>query len=189
MIPHLVFYQLGLIVLVWLFLMLSRLWPSEPAAARPMPPKPLMRQCKRSTKPQPFPGLTRKPACAACAQAIGLSGGRHLLLHPRRCLRHEAAAVTSTPPIISVLISPVAMVAGAGWAILRPTVILMAVPGASSIAAPVTGMFLRRMARHCMVHVSPLPGWCGLSGRWLKALAFALSPGSSRWTPTRCWPG
>jgi hypothetical protein len=70
MVSHLVFYQLGLIALVWLFLMLYRLWPSEPAAARPMPPKPLMRQCKRSTKPKPFPGLTRKPSCAACEQAI-----------------------------------------------------------------------------------------------------------------------
>src|SRR4029450_10821904 len=70
MIPHLVVYQLGLIALVWVFLMLYRLWPSEPAAARPMPPKPLMRQCKRSTKHTPFPGLTRKPSCAACEQAI-----------------------------------------------------------------------------------------------------------------------
>jgi hypothetical protein len=70
MIPHLVFYQLGLIALVWVFLMLSRLWPSEPAAARPIPPKPLMRQYKRSKKPKPFPGLTRQPSCAACAQAI-----------------------------------------------------------------------------------------------------------------------
>ena len=70
MIANLVVYQLGLIALVWLFLMLSMLWPSEPAAARPMPPKPLMRQCKRSKKPKPFPGLTRKPSCAACEQAI-----------------------------------------------------------------------------------------------------------------------
>jgi len=70
MVSHLVFYQLGLIALVWLFLMLYRLWPSEPAAARPMPPKPLMRQCKRSTKSKPFPGLTRQPYCAACEQAI-----------------------------------------------------------------------------------------------------------------------
>jgi hypothetical protein len=37
MVSHLVFYQLGLIVLVWVFLMLSGLWPSAPAAARPMP--------------------------------------------------------------------------------------------------------------------------------------------------------
>jgi IS1 family transposase len=70
MVSHLVFYQLGLIALVWVFLMLSGLWPSEPAAARPMTPKPLMPRGKRSTKPQPFQGLTRKPRCAACEQAI-----------------------------------------------------------------------------------------------------------------------
>jgi IS1 family transposase len=70
MVSHLVFYQLGLVALVWLFLMLSGLWPSEPAAARLMPPKPLRPRCKPSKKPQPFPGLTRKPCCAACKQAI-----------------------------------------------------------------------------------------------------------------------
>src|SRR6266487_1092399 len=69
MVSHLVFYQLGLIVLVWVFLMLSGLWPSKPAAARPMPPKPLMPRCKPSNKPKPFPGLTRQPCCTACEQA------------------------------------------------------------------------------------------------------------------------
>ena len=54
MVSHLVFYQLGLIALVWVFLMLSWLWPSEPAAARPMTPKLLMPRGKRSQKPQPF---------------------------------------------------------------------------------------------------------------------------------------
>jgi IS1 family transposase len=70
MVSHLVFSQLGLIALVWVFLMLHRLWPSEPAAARPMPPKPLIHHCKRSKKSKPFPGLTRKPSCAACEQTI-----------------------------------------------------------------------------------------------------------------------
>ena len=70
MVSHLVFYQLGLIALMWVFLMLSGLWPSEPAAARLMPPKPLRPRCKPSKKPKPFPGLTRKPCCAACKQAI-----------------------------------------------------------------------------------------------------------------------
>ena len=70
MVSHLVFYQLGLIALVWVFLMLYGLWPSEPAAARPMTPKPLMPRGKRSKKPQPFPGLTRPSCCAACEQAI-----------------------------------------------------------------------------------------------------------------------
>src|SRR5262245_40900801 len=70
MVSHLVFYQLGLIALVWLFLMLYGLWPSEPAAARSRTPKPLLPQGKHSKKPKPFPGLTRKPCCAACAQVI-----------------------------------------------------------------------------------------------------------------------
>ena len=70
MISNLVFYQLGLIALVSLFLILYGLWPSEPAAARPMTPKPLLPRCKHSQKPKPFPGLTRQPCCAACEQAI-----------------------------------------------------------------------------------------------------------------------
>src|SRR5499433_1111964 len=70
MIANLVFYQLVLIALVWVFLMLSWLWPSEPAAARPIPPTPVTPPRKRSTAPQPFPGLTRKPSCAACEQAL-----------------------------------------------------------------------------------------------------------------------
>ena len=69
MVSHLVFYHLGLIVLVWVFLMLYGLWPSEPAAERPMLPKPLIPRCKHSTKPKPFPGLTRQPCCTACEQA------------------------------------------------------------------------------------------------------------------------
>ena len=70
MIANLVVYQLVLIALVWVCLMLAWLWPSEPAAARPIPPTPVTPPRKRSTAPKPFPGLTRKPSCAACEQAI-----------------------------------------------------------------------------------------------------------------------
>ena len=70
MVSNLVVYQLALIALVWLFLILSWLWPSEPAAARPLPPTLVTPPRKRSTAPQPFPGLTRKPHCDACAQTI-----------------------------------------------------------------------------------------------------------------------
>jgi IS1 family transposase len=70
MVSNLVVYQLALIALVWLFLMLSWLWPSEPAAARPLPPTPVTPPRKRSTAPTPFPGLTRKPHCDACEQTI-----------------------------------------------------------------------------------------------------------------------
>src|SRR5881628_1548949 len=70
MIANLVFYQLVLIALVWVFLILSWLWPSEPAAARPLPPTPVTPPRKRSTAPTPFPGLTRKPHCDACEHTI-----------------------------------------------------------------------------------------------------------------------
>src|SRR5437773_4330887 len=70
MVSHLVFYQLMLIALLWLFLMLSWVWPSEPAAARPIPPTPVTPPRKRSTAPKPFPGLIRPPHCDACAQAV-----------------------------------------------------------------------------------------------------------------------
>ena len=69
MVSNLVFYQLALIALGWLFLMLSWWWPSEPAVARPRPPTLVTPPRKRSTAPKPFTGLTRKPHCDACEQA------------------------------------------------------------------------------------------------------------------------
>jgi IS1 family transposase len=69
MISDLFFYQLLLVGLLWLCLMLHGMWPSErvmPGSTRPPPPLPPR---KRSSDPQPFPGLTRTPPCAACAQA------------------------------------------------------------------------------------------------------------------------
>src|SRR3989454_741606 len=69
MISDLFFYQLLLVGLLWLCLMLHGMWPSErvmPGSTRP-PPLPPPR--KRSSDPQPFPGLTHKPPCAACEQA------------------------------------------------------------------------------------------------------------------------
>jgi len=70
MVSNLVFYQLVLIALVWLLLMLSWWWPSEPAAVRLIPPTPVTAPRKRSTAPKPFMGLIRTPHCDACAQAV-----------------------------------------------------------------------------------------------------------------------
>ena len=70
MVSTLVFYQLVLIALVWVFLLLSWWWPSELAAARPTTSKPLTPPRKRSKEPTPFPGLTRQPHCDACEQAV-----------------------------------------------------------------------------------------------------------------------
>jgi hypothetical protein len=69
MIPHQFFYQLVVLGLLWLFVMLHYAWPSRCVASPHKPAKPIMPPRKRSSDPQPFPGLTRKPPCAACEQA------------------------------------------------------------------------------------------------------------------------
>ena len=60
MVPTLLFYQLGLVALVCVFLLLCWLWPN--AAASPhqpiVPTKPS--RLKRSTEPKPFAGLTQR---------------------------------------------------------------------------------------------------------------------------------
>src|SRR6266436_1635762 len=68
MIPNLVYYQLVILVLLWLCVMLPHLWPS-PSGGAPKPPiKPITPRRQRSTYPTPFAGLTHKPHCALCAQ-------------------------------------------------------------------------------------------------------------------------
>ena len=66
MVPTLVFYQLGLVSLVCVFLMLCSLRPNDAVAPRQpiMPAKPP--RPKRSKEPKPFADLTQKPQCALC---------------------------------------------------------------------------------------------------------------------------
>src|SRR5467141_1384751 len=67
MVSHLVFYQLALIALVWLFLVLPSVWPCE-RAKRPRlaEREPLKPKRTRSKEPKPFAGLTQRPHCALC---------------------------------------------------------------------------------------------------------------------------
>ncbi len=69
MVSHLFFYQLVLLGLLWLCVMLHDAWPNECPGGDQKPSKPLPPPGKRSSAPKPFPGLTRKPPCAACEQA------------------------------------------------------------------------------------------------------------------------
>jgi len=66
MVSDLFFYQLGLIVLVWLCLMLQWVWPSDSAAVCPTTPELPSPVPKRHREPTPFAGLTTKPPCDAC---------------------------------------------------------------------------------------------------------------------------
>ena len=68
MVSDLFFYTLLLLGLLWLCVMVHYAWPNECAGGDQRPSKPLPPRM-RSSAPQPFPGLTRKPPCAACAQA------------------------------------------------------------------------------------------------------------------------
>jgi IS1 family transposase len=70
MIPHLFYYQLVVLGLLWFCVMLHAVWPSRGAGAQPRPAEaePLKPKRKRSNEPQPFAGLTHKPPCARCAQ-------------------------------------------------------------------------------------------------------------------------
>jgi IS1 family transposase len=63
MVAHLVYYQLALCVLVWLFVMVHVMW-----SKRALPPPPVPAQPKRhcSSEPKAFAGLTKKPHCALC---------------------------------------------------------------------------------------------------------------------------
>jgi IS1 family transposase len=67
MVPTLFFYQLGLVALIYVFLLLCWLWPTAAAAPRQpiAPSKPPRR--KRSHAPKPFTGLAQRPHCARCA--------------------------------------------------------------------------------------------------------------------------
>ena len=71
MVSPLFFYQLVLIALVWLYLMLHWMWPSD-AATGPTTPAPTPPVPKRHRERKPFACLTTKPHCDACAYASDL---------------------------------------------------------------------------------------------------------------------
>ena len=68
MIPHLFYYQLIVLGLLWLCVMLHYAWPSRGVAAQQRPATPITPRRQRSKEPQPFAGLPQKPHCALCDQ-------------------------------------------------------------------------------------------------------------------------
>jgi hypothetical protein len=70
MVSPLFFYQLGFLALLWLCIMLHYTWPSDRATQRQGPSQPASPPQKRSRGPKPFAGLTHKPHCDACEQAV-----------------------------------------------------------------------------------------------------------------------
>jgi transposase-like protein len=68
MLPHHVYYQLVILVLLWLCIMLPHLWPSPPGGMPTRPTDPIKTKRHRSRESKPFTGLTQKPHCAVCEQ-------------------------------------------------------------------------------------------------------------------------
>jgi hypothetical protein len=61
MVPHLFYYQLLVLGLLWLFIMLSLTWPNPSGPQAPRPATPRTTRRKHGKESQPFGGLTRKP--------------------------------------------------------------------------------------------------------------------------------
>ena len=68
MMPHLFFYQLAILGLLWLCVMLHAAWPSRCAVAPQKSAELIKSLRQRSKEPKPFAGLTHKPPCALCEQ-------------------------------------------------------------------------------------------------------------------------
>jgi hypothetical protein len=83
MVCYHVSYELGLL---WLFLMLHVLWPSARPVPGQKPRQPVAPPRQRGKEPKPFAGLTCKPHCDACDQAV-----EPPRTSPR--LRHHAQAI------------------------------------------------------------------------------------------------
>ena len=63
MVSHLLYYQLALLTLLWLFVLLHLSWPKRTATSPPGPATPIKPKRKRSLEPQAFAGLPHKPPC------------------------------------------------------------------------------------------------------------------------------
>ena len=109
MVPHHVFYQLALFVLVWLFVMLHVTWSKPGLTTRPVPAQP---KRKRSTEPKPFAGLTQRPHCALCERET-MDPTPLLRCHPIPCPQRTDAPGQWTPRCTFVP-TPIVTIA-AGW--------------------------------------------------------------------------
>jgi IS1 family transposase len=69
MIPHLFYYQLVILGLLWLWVLLHYAWPDRSATVSQRLTAPIKPPRKRSHEPKPFAGLTQRPHCAVCEHA------------------------------------------------------------------------------------------------------------------------
>jgi transposase-like protein len=71
MVSHLLYDQLALLALIWLFVMVPLSWPRRSEIPPPMPATPLKPKRQRATAPQAVAGLTHQPPGALCERETG----------------------------------------------------------------------------------------------------------------------
>ena len=71
MVSHLLYYQLALLALLWLFVMMPLSGPRRSETSPPVPATPITPKRKRSPEPKTFAGLTPKPPWALCERETG----------------------------------------------------------------------------------------------------------------------
>ena len=71
MVSPLLYYQLALLALSWLFIMLPLSWPRRSEPPPPVPATPIKPKRKRSPEPTACEGLTHQPHCALCERETG----------------------------------------------------------------------------------------------------------------------
>jgi hypothetical protein len=180
--------NLLLVVLGWLCFMLHGRWSDKRAAACPTPPTPTRPRRKRSPDPQPFAGLIHKPVCEACERAR--KARPHPPSSPPPALTFtRGRSATSIRRLNAVPRRTAPLMAGAVVAPSGPPDILAAHPGDSWRVWPAAAMSKRASASCCMARACHPRCWCGPWGLWPKGWVFALSPGCSRSTRTRCCRG
>ena len=137
MVSNLVFYQLGLIVVVWLFLILYGPWPSEPTAARPQPPKPLRAAPHTLQRAQTLSGAHSSTLlCGMCTRRRLAPGAAQRPpptrpFRPTPAPRHDAGAPPPGRHLVPFLPQPglcLSRLGGLGHPCQWPS---MAVPGGS----------------------------------------------------------
>jgi hypothetical protein len=72
MVDTLLFHDLPLLVLLWLGSLQYKRWARDRSVTGPTPRKLATPFHQHSQEPKPFPGLTHKPCCALCEQALDL---------------------------------------------------------------------------------------------------------------------
>jgi len=188
MVSHHIFYQLVLLGLLWLFMMLHVMWPSDRPVLAPRPPQPVAPPRKRSKEPKPFAGLLHKPPCAACEQAHEYApqppGGPPPRIVPTRGRpRHVDTSQHFCP-------HPTCAYRGwVGLGNLSAMGIPAVAPGDSCIAPTAVAISKRPTARPYMGSASRPSGSCGRWAHWLKAWASARWPACLRSIPIPSWPG